>query len=413
MPEVEEQLRRYGAALEHELLREETTPVALVAPPGSGHRRPLIAGVLVVAAIATATVLVVLSDDDRSSVITQPPGSTGLFSSETGVVLLFSDGIDGVTAVDLDRRIGARRVIQGERAGDQPFRLTLTGEHLVVGWGEIFAQPLDGSAPRKLDEATIYIPASEPGEVWTVSWGGGRIGQGSPTVRRVTVDGDIVVESDSLDTAEWYPLLGVPGGLVVQSGTGIAVWDAATSTVGPVLGPGPAFSIASDGRRLAWCEDTCAATHLAALPKTGPPTARHVSAGSQLALAPDGERLAVLKPSEQGPSLVLTDLATGRESVAAKDLPNDGSIQWTEDGSQLFYTENSYQRPTSRVGRYIVATRTWEERTIPFGDSLGAVVITREQARSFFASDLVEPQDCPGAGGHYPSGREGVCSFRF
>ncbi|HET6775794.1 MAG TPA: hypothetical protein VFH36_20955 [Acidimicrobiales bacterium] len=128
------------------------------------------------------------------------------------VVLLVSDGIDGVTAVDLDHRLAGRRVVEGERAGDQPFRLTLTGSHLVVGWGEIYAAPLSGASSTKIDDATIYLPAAEPGEVWTVTWDGGRVGEGQASVRRVRVDGTIGFSSDGFDTARLTPLLGVPGG---------------------------------------------------------------------------------------------------------------------------------------------------------------------------------------------------------
>jgi hypothetical protein len=34
------------------------------------------------------------------------------------LLLLFDDGIDGVTAVDPDRRLAGRGVIEGQRAGD-------------------------------------------------------------------------------------------------------------------------------------------------------------------------------------------------------------------------------------------------------------------------------------------------------
>lgn len=166
-------------------------PPAPLERSGRGRSRRLVlafAGVAVLLAVAGG--LLVRSSKDKTPF---PIGSStidqrrpdGLFASPTGVVLLFADGIDGVTAVDLDRGVVGRRVVEGERPGDQPFRLTHTGDHLVVGWGEIWAAPLDGGPSRKIDDATIYLPAAEPGEVWTLTWAGGRIGQGyEPATRR-------------------------------------------------------------------------------------------------------------------------------------------------------------------------------------------------------------------------------------
>jgi hypothetical protein len=378
--------------------------------------------------VATAAVLVVgiaavvlsaaLDDDDSSPLATGSPStSTGrdaVSSTATDAVLLFSDGIDGVTAIDLDHRVAGRRVVEGERAGDQPFRLTLTGDHLVVGWGEIYAAPLSGAPSTNIDDATIYLPAAEPGEVWTVTWDGGRIGQGRSSLRRVRVDGTVVSSLDGFDAARLTPLLGVPGGLAVQTPDGVTVWDARTETVGRILGPGPATAVTSDGRRLAWCEATCAATHVIDLDHPGPPTAPHVSpGGQQLALSPDGRHLAVLRPSGDETSLIITDLSTGQESMEAQSLDEYGALLWARDSQQLFYTENSYLQSSTLIGRYTVSDDRWEIETIPVGDGLAAIAVDPEEAVGFFNEDFVEEAECPGAAGSYPSGREGTCSFRF
>lgn len=105
------------------------------------------AAAVLVITLGSATLAVIRKADDPAVVSTTPDAGqarAGVFSTPTETVLLFSDGIDGATAIDLDRRVAGRRVIEGERAGDQSFRLTLTGEHLVVGWGEIHAAPLAG-----------------------------------------------------------------------------------------------------------------------------------------------------------------------------------------------------------------------------------------------------------------------------
>jgi PASTA domain len=418
--EVEDQLRRYGEALEHELLdRADGAPVARVLRAVRPRRVVAAAVALVVVVAGVAALLIRRVNDDDAVVSTEPGAPTeqtraGVFSTPSDTVLLFSDGIDGATAIDLDRRLAGRRVIEGERAGDQSFRLALTGDHLVVGWGEIYAAPLSGGPSTKIADATIYIPASEPGEVWTLTWEGGRIGTGAAVLHRMRVDGSVVFTSTSFDAANLQPVLGVPGGLVVNTPEGVAVWDAAAGATGTVMGPGAATAATSDGRSLAWCASSCSTVHVAALERTGSPTAVHVAPGSQqVAFSGDGAHLASLRPAGGRAELVVTDQSTGDEIVPARDLDPTGALQWANDGRQLFYTEGSYMQSSTRVGRYDLATRRWEAHTLPVGDGLAAIALDRSQARSFFSEELVPASDCPGASGSYPSGRHGVCTFAF
>lgn len=50
----------------------------------------------------------------------EPPPLESVFQNDTDIVLLADDGIDGVTAIDLDRSIAARSTVDGQRAGDEP-----------------------------------------------------------------------------------------------------------------------------------------------------------------------------------------------------------------------------------------------------------------------------------------------------
>jgi hypothetical protein len=423
--DVEEQLSRLGAAVEAALLEpvdapgvDEGLPEAVIElPRRQRRRRALLVGIaaVVVVAIVVAFVVRTETNDKRSRVISQPT-SEGVFSEKTDAVLLTSDGIDGVTAIDLDHRIAGRRVIDGERAGDQSYRITVTGGHLVVGWGEIYAYPLSGGASKKIDDATEYIPAAESGEVWTINDDPPRNGTGNAIIHRVTVTGDVTFSADSLDTRAAQPLLGVPGGLVVHTPEGIAVWDASTGTVGPNLGPGLGPTV-SNGRSLAWCVNTCTDVRVVPLAHTGSPDPPHAALGygQQLALSNDNQRLAYLRPAAADSNdLVIRDLATGADAVVTTGLPQYGSITWSSDGKQLFYSQYSYTQPSMIVGHYATDTHRWEQNQIAVGDAVGGlVVLSPSEARSFFNSTLVAPDACPGAGGSFPSGRKAVCSFRF
>ena len=391
MLELEDELRRYGQAVEQHLLdRAEAIP-ALMTPADRRWRGIAVGVATLIVLVAGAVAVVAGTANDQDAVVaadTARPTDArhaGVFTTPTDTVLLFSDGIDGVTAIDLDRRLAGRRVIEGERAGDQQFRLTLTGDHLLVGWGEIYAAPLDGGPSEKVADATIYLPASENGEVWTLTWEGGRIGAGPATLRRIRLDGTTVFETDSFDPSTLEPVQGVPGGLLVNSPEGVAVWDAHTQTTGPVLGPGRAIAAATDGHIVAWCTDNdgCADVHTAALARTGPPTAPHVSPGAQqLALSPDGADLAFLRTVGDTADLVLASPSSATDgTVVAHNLDTDGAVSWSQDGRQLFYTEYSYLESSMRVGRYDPTTAGWEIETLPVGDGLGAIPINRDEAR--------------------------------
>lgn len=416
MLDLEDQLRRYGEALEHDLFDDAYTNLRSTAATRRPWRRTLsVAAAVAVLVGGTAAILVHTTRDEDSVVTadtTKPSDGrrSGVFSSPTDTVLLFSDGIDGATAIDLDRRLAGRRVIDGERAGDQQFRLTLTGDKLVVGWGEIYASPLAGGPSKKIADATIYLPASEDGEVWTLTWEGGRIGSGSAILRRVQIDGTTVFESTSFDPAVLEPVQGVPGGLLVNSPEGVVVWDANTETTGPVLGPGRAVIATTDGQTVAWCADSCNEIHTASLQRKGAPTAAYASGAQQIVLL-SGGNLAVLRPDGE---LTLTSLSTSTEGeVVARGLDALGTLVRSHDGKQLFYTENSYGASSMRVGRYSLESLQWEIETLPIGDGLAAIAVTRDEARSFFAEHLVSERECPGPGGTYPSRRDNVCTFAF
>ena len=422
MLDVEEQLQRYGAALEAELRREGNgrlpepvvadEPLAVAARGRSRSRRRALVGVAALVAVTVVVAVVVGTASGREHVASGPTSSS-VFGQPTRAVLLTSDGIDGVTAIDLDHRIAGRRVVHGERAGDQLYRITLTGTRLVVGWGAIYAYQLDGGRSTKVADATQYLPAAEPGEVWTIDEDPVRSNTGNAVIQRVTTSGRVTFRTTSLDIRAAQPVLGVPGGLVVRTPDALAVWDATTGTIGPKLGP-PFGQAASNGRALAWCVNSCADLHVVPLAVTGPPTAPHGGSGSELAFSNDGRWLAYLRPgATDRTELVRRDLATGSESVVATGLPQYGSIAWSADSTQLFYGQ-SYGPRGTLVGRYVPATGRWQQREIAVGDTVaGLVVLSPAQARSFFGRRLVAPAACPDAAGTFPSGRTGRCSFHF
>ena len=249
----------------------------LVARARRRHRavrvRRAIAGVVVLALVTGAALLVTRGDGTTRITTPVTPPSRGVFPDTTRTVLALSDGYDGATFVDLDHRIAVRRPIDGERAGDQPYRLTRVGNSLVVGWGDVYAAPLDGGPSKLLGHATYYVPAADAGAVWLIDYSGGAIGQGTSTFREVDRAGRVLVETPGPDASLGYPAIGIPGGIAFETEQGVALWNAASGQVTATLGSVPrlpTFVSDSHGDLLAWCETTCDLFHVTRLAPSGP-----------------------------------------------------------------------------------------------------------------------------------------------
>lgn len=376
-----------------------------------GRRRRRVGRVMATVAVVVAAAVGVLSADDRSAVevVGQPDPSREqpVFSSPTGVVLLFDDGYDGVTALDLDAGVVGRRVVDGQRAGDQPYRLFRSGDSLIVGWGEVFAAPLDGGPSVSLGEATIAVPASESGRVWLATWAGGSVGSGPLTMRLVDLQGRVEHTLVGEGTA-----VGVPGGVMFDGpgGTEVRSFRGAEVTGiggdGRVLGVGSVFTVTCS----AGCEVLTVGRPGFPLPvPAGVPLGDVPPA--DVVMSPDGARLALVTPGP-APRLMVLDLPTSRLAV---DEPVDGLAfpTWSSDSNQLFWVASSYGEASTVVGRIDVDAAAAESVRLPFGGTFRAIAVDRSEAASFLpATPPADPSACPPPT-LQPSHRTGTCGFRI
>ncbi len=352
-----------------------------------------------------------------SSSTTLPTPVDPLFGEDVPWVFLFDDGIDGVLAVDPTMRIASRSFVEGQRAGDQPYRLELVENRLIVGWGEIYAAAIYGRTSVLLGEATIYVPAFLPDRVWLIDYPGGRIGAGVPLAWQVSVvTGDQLSEPTPLDVAG-FPTIGIPGGLALETDTGIALWDADTGEVVKVLGTGPA-SVSDVSRdrdaRIAWCEDPCTELHITTIgsgedvvvtSRSGEPfDARSARFSNDLRFL----------AAPAGSSVVVVDF---EDITDYSEFPVPGTdpfvfVSWAPFGPDLFASTYSYGGSLTTVVWHNALHKTTVSTELPFGGALSFVVIGRDQAFGFFGDDLQSPDDCS-APIAQPSGRTGICNFGF
>lgn len=362
-------------------------------------------------AVATASTMTTLA-------VSLPAGGP-IFGEETGVLLLFDDGIDGVTAVDPDRRLAGRSVVEGQRAEDEPFSMIRIGDKLVVGWSRIHAIDIATREAISLGLATIFVPAAEPDRVWMINYPDGFIGGGDPEVWQVNVSGEQITEPLTL-LEDGYPDMGVLGGLALQTEGGLELWNASSGQITPLEGEGTGFVSDVSAESLLWCIGVCSrliVTDTIALTSEefDPPEGYARFIGQRFArFSPDGRYLAAIvgsTDSASGEAVWILDLESGDSTVILEPNTSVDFLAWAPDGDQLFASSNSYSQALTVVWRYRLSDPGFTAVVLPFGGAMTPVVVDVAVAVAYIGDEL-SPDLCPAPQGQ-PSGRTDICSFKF
>jgi len=335
-----------------------------------------------------------------------------IFGEKTGVLLLFDDGYDGLTAFDADRRLVARSTVEGQRPGDEPYSMIRVGDSLVVGWGPPHAVSIATRDATSLGEATMFLPAAEPGRVWLIDYGN-RIGDHTPRVWQVDIASGETV-SDPVEMAGGYPLIGIPGGLALQTDTGLDLWYADTGQTVTLVADGPGFALDGFGDHLVWCSGYCtelrvADTSTLATEFFAAPSGHDRFLSGRF--SPSGRHLAVLVgglDDYEGEALWLLDRETGDITVIGDPDSHVEFVAWSPDGGQVFAT--SHGSRTTVVWQYHLANQVLTAVVLPFWGAYRPIIVDASVAGAYFGEVLVDPSECR-APGSFPSRRSGICTF--
>ncbi|HVC71352.1 MAG TPA: hypothetical protein VNC61_13940 [Acidimicrobiales bacterium] len=385
---------------------------ALIKEARRRHRRRLAAisvGLLVLALVAGLGVGVLSRHAGRTpSPRAGTPSQTGVFSRPTDDVLLFADGL----GLDLDHRVAGRQPIAGQHSGDQRWDIVRAGNAVVVGWGEVWATAIASGTARRLGPVVTFVPAAEPKAVWLIDYPGGRIGEGTPTLREVTTTGRTLHLQLGPPPSEGVPAVGIPGGLAFETDSGVALWNVAAHRFTRRLGTGPGYVGDAAGDTLAWCQSDCTTLQLTDL-STRQGRDRAFSSSriggyfesSSLRLSPDGRYAAVLVTRSglgtagQMATLELLDHRTGRTSVVRRGVSAWSTMAWSTDGRTLFFasdtglgygrTRSAETAPTGTgmtLGQFQPLTGRTATAHVPMTNAEQFVVLERSQAGSFLSS---------------------------
>jgi hypothetical protein len=346
------------------------------------------------------------------------PAEGPTFGDETGVLLLLDDGIDGLTAVDPDRRMVGRSVVEGQRAGDEQYSMVRVGNKLVVGWHEPHAVDSATRQAVSLGHSTIFVPAAEPGRVWMVD-SGSRIGSAPVRVWQVdVVTGEAIDDPVPLE-ADGGAQIGIKGGLALQTDSGLNLWTLEDGQVVALESTGPGFVHDVFDNRLAWCSGECTTltmTNTETLEtQEYPPPNGYDSFSYKSHFSADGRYVAALigrAGSPEATGIWILDRETGQTRVVSDPETHVDYLAWAPDGDQLFATSYSYSQPHTVVWRYQISDQEFTAVVLPFGGSLSLVVVDDSVVDAYIAGEPVEPGKCQ-APSVYPSGRSEICTFGY
>jgi hypothetical protein len=387
--------------------------------------RRLGAAVVTVALVAIAMVVIDGPSGRRVATARRP---RGVLPVATKTVLVLDDGNFGMTLVDLDRRVAVRRVLKGNRPGDQPYKLIRAGDALIAGWGGVYATPLDGTRPRVLGdvgEATVFIPAAEPGRVWLIDTAYQRVNEAVTThYREVDVaTGAILLDVPGPSPSVGTPRAGIPGGVALEAPNGVVLWHPGELAMDSRLGRGTSAGLVADaaGDLLASCEAPC--TTLSVTDSDGGNIA--VSAGSIIPggrfdahsarFSPGGRFLAAMAYSRfsggAARTLVVVDTSTGtRETVVyhartaveechgCASLAYPTSLAWGSRG-RVFLVSSDPDSPAS-IASYDVQSKRLATGELPFSLALStdslvpSVALDQAEARQLLKAPLRKREHC-------------------
>jgi hypothetical protein len=343
------------------------------------------------------------------------PAKGPTFGEETGVLLLLDDGIDGLTAVDPDRRLIGRSVVEGQRAGDEQYSMVRVGDKLVVGWGEPHSVDIATRQGVSLGHATIFVPAAEPGRVWMID-SGARIGSEPVYVWQVdVVTGEAIHDPVPLEADRAQ--IGITGGLALQTESGLDLWTLEGGQVVPLESTGPGFVHDVFDNRLVWCSGDCTTltmTNTETLEtQQYPPPNGYATFAYESRFSSDGRYLAALVWAPEATGIWILDRETGLTRVVSDLETHVDYLAWAPDGDQLFATSYSYSQPPHTVAwRYQISDQEFTTVVLPFGGSLSLVVVDDSFVDAYIAGEPEEPGQCQ-ASSVYPSDRSEMCIFGY
>jgi hypothetical protein len=285
----------------------------------------------------------------------RPAAPHRVVSERPAGTLVYVSGSNRLTAVDVaSGRRRVRRVPSVAQCGPE---LHVTAGHVVFAGlrGDrttVFAAPVSLDAPPvRLGAAHMYVPSATAGRVWLAGLDCDR--RRMVGIREVTVGGRVTVASRRRVPGTWLAAA-VRGGLVVQRGRSLLVWDPTTGRTVRRLALAAVTSATGDAvvgcTNRSRCRDLAIVDAASSRTVVARPHGRRLDLG--VALSPDGMLLAA--PAWRGRrwSVALVDTRTGATSIVpgSRTGTRYPQLAWSQSSGWLFIRGRGSQILAHRPG---------------------------------------------------------------
>jgi hypothetical protein len=209
-----------------------------------------------------------------------------------------------------------------------------------------------------------------------------------------------------------FPSIGVPGGLALETDDGIRLWYPTGGVTDEVIGGDDAAVAASNETHLAYCSIQCTEFEIRDWSSGGTVL---VSLPDDLFIDPSGARFSpdasvLAVPFSRG--ILVIDVEIGLTDPVLDDTVGDWMVAWSPDSKWLIGALYSYGESANSLRRINLSTDEVVDASVPFGGTLSFIVLSPDEAVWFLRDEDQAHTACPPVSG-FPSGREGICGFRF
>lgn len=389
--------------------------------------------VVLAGAIALVLILAIQGDTNDSAAVTPisptipatPPSLATnplleargpAFGEESGVVLVFDDGLDGLLIVDPDTRIATRRSAGLQRQSRRT-QLDQVGDALVVGGGLHQVLSLSTRDVTPIPPASYHLVAPD-GSLWLVDLRSGDQPVPIPALTKVTLEGDVLVASTETPI-RGIPTAAVANEILLGTAEGLYLWDPVTGDVRQLTPDRGALVLGAWGPQLAWCPHECTTViieNVSASSRTDVPipdglgevdhtTAKWSPRGDQLAVVTTEAVVAITDLEAEPVVTVLTEYAIGAGAPRF--------VAWDPSGDYVYFGTDSPQGRLMGLWRSDGTRLGTGTTTLPFAGASGPfVVLNRDRGAWMVGESMGDYADCP-APSTVQMPEPDVCSFRF
>ena len=335
---------------------------------------------------------------------------------DTGVILVFDDGLDGLLYVDPDHRIATRRTAGLQRQSRRT-QLDHVGDYLVVGGGTEQIVSLSTRQVSSLPPSSYHLVGPD-GTLWLVDLQADQRPVPIPVMTKLALDREVLLPPTQ-SAVRGVPTAVVGQEVLIDTPEGLYLWEPVSDEVRTVTTDGSALVIGTWGPQLAWCPHECTTV---IIENTAAGSRIEVSLADELgeidhttaAWSPTGDQIVVVTTEAviriadivgDPQVVVLTEYAVGAGAPRF--------VAWDPLGEYVYFATDSPQGRLTGLWRSDGSRLGTGTTTLPFAGVSGPFVVLESGRAGWLVGEAMGAfSECP-APSTVQLPEPKVCSFRF